>query len=166
MLILITGLPGAGKTTFAIALAETCGAVHLNTDRVRAALGLRGQYDPESKQKVYSRLLTLLETHLREGETAIVDGTLYRDSIRKPFLDLAEKLKVPVKWIEVKAGEPAIRKRLGTKRPFSEADFKVYLNLKEAYEPLDFPHLVLHSEVLPLEEQVKEALAYLEITAL
>ncbi|MBK7408303.1 MAG: AAA family ATPase [Saprospirales bacterium] len=51
MLILITGLPGAGKSTFALALAAANGAVHLNTDRVRAKLGLRGHYDPESKQK-------------------------------------------------------------------------------------------------------------------
>ncbi|MBK6903755.1 MAG: ATP-binding protein [Saprospirales bacterium] len=165
MLILITGLPGAGKTTFAIALSKATGAVHLNTDRVRAALGLRGQYDAGSKEKVYHRLITLLETHLRQGETAIVDATLYRANIRKPFLDLAARLSTPIKWIEMRAGEQTIRERLQTKRPFSEADFKVYLHLKTSYEPLEFPHLVLHSEAGTMDELVKQALDYLEIPA-
>lgn len=162
MLILITGLPGAGKTTFALALAKAFGAVHLNTDRVRTTLGMRGQYDDLSKEKVYLHLLQLLEQELRAGKNAIVDATLFRPIVRAPFLNLAARLKVPVRWIEIRAEEKVIEKRLETKRPFSEADFKVYLQLKELYEPLDFPHLVLHSDAKPLDELVREAITYLE----
>ncbi|MCB9284301.1 MAG: ATP-binding protein [Lewinellaceae bacterium] len=162
MLILITGLPGAGKSTFALALAAACGAVHLNTDRVRAKLGLRGHYDPESKQKVYSCLLNMLETHLQAGEDAIVDATLYQKEIRKPFLDMAEKYQTPVRWIEIRADESVIRKRLETKRPFSEADFQVYLKIKETYEALQVPHLIIQSDTRPLPNLVQEALTYLE----
>ncbi|MBK8492414.1 MAG: ATP-binding protein [Saprospirales bacterium] len=162
MLILITGLPGAGKSTFALALAAANGAVHLNTDRVRAKLGLRGHYDPESKQKVYSCLLDMLESHLLAGEDAIVDATLYQQEIRTPFIDLAVKYQTPFKWIEIRAEESVIRKRLENKRPFSEADFQVYLQLKKVYEPLQFPHLVLHSDNRPMSDLVTEALTYLE----
>lgn len=162
MLILITGLPGAGKTTFALALAKAFGAVHLNTDRVRDALGMRGQYDDESKEKVYLHLLQLLEQELRAGKNAIVDATLFRPIVRQPFLSLAARLGVPLRWIEVRAAEDVIEKRLQTKRPFSEADFKVYLQLKKLYEPLDFPHLVLHSDAKPLGDLVQEAIHYLQ----
>lgn len=162
MLILITGLPGAGKSTFALALAATNGAVHLNTDRVRAKLGLRGHYDAESKQKVYTCLLDMLESHLQAGEDAIVDATLYQHAIRTPFTDMAAKYHTPVKWIEIRAKESDIRKRLENKRPFSEADFQVYLQLKKVYEPLLFPHLVLQSDNRPMNELVAEALTYLE----
>lgn len=162
MLILVTGLPGAGKTTFAIALADALGAVHLNTDRVRAALGLRGHYDQASKNKVYNRLITLLETHLKEGSVAIVDATLFRAEIRKPFLDLAQKLQTPLRWIEVRADETLIRRRLQKKRPFSEADFAVYLSLKDSYEPIGIPHLIVRSDDRPIEELVAEAIAYLD----
>lgn len=164
MLILITGLPGAGKSTFAIALAQACGAIHLNTDRVRDKLGLRGHYDRESKKKVYSCLLDMLESHLKAGEDAIVDATLYQKEVRKPFTDLADQHQAPVKWIEICAEEKVIRQRLQNKRPFSEADFQVYLKLKTIYEPLQFPHLVLHSDARALEELVTEALSYLEMS--
>ena len=162
MLILITGLPGSGKSTFALALAAACGAVHLNTDRVRAKLGLRGHYDPESKQKVYACLLKMLENHLQAGEDAIVDATLYQSEIRKPFLDLAEKYQAPVRWIEIRAEESVIRKRLENKRPFSEADFQVYLQIKKTYEPLEVSHLIIYSDTRPLPNLIQEALAYLE----
>jgi predicted kinase len=162
MLVLITGLPGAGKTTFALALAETWGAVHLNTDRVRAALGLRGHYDSASKQQVYTRLLELLQAHLEAGERAIVDATLFRPALRQPFTDLAAKLRVPLRWIEIRADEAVIRERLQKKRPFSEADFEVYLKLKALYEPLLIPHLILYSDQRPLDQLVQEAIVYLE----
>jgi len=164
MLILITGLPGAGKTTFAIALANACAAIHLNTDRVRAKLGLRGHYDRKSKKKVYTCLLSMLESQLQAGKDAIVDATLYQKEVRMPFTELAARYHTPVKWIEIRAEEPVIRQRLQSKRPFSEADFQVYLKIKTIYEPLQFPHLILYSDARPLEELLDEALSYLEMS--
>lgn len=40
MLIIVTGLPGTGKTTFAEAFAQKGHFIHLNSDLIREALGL------------------------------------------------------------------------------------------------------------------------------
>lgn len=66
-LILITGLPGTGKTTFARALAGEMGLPHYNTDSTRNALGLRGKYDPATKELVYQRLFELTREQDRKS---------------------------------------------------------------------------------------------------
>lgn len=160
-LIVVVGLPGTGKTTFAIALANTIGAKHLNSDIVRNAAGKRGHYDVASKAAVYNEMLTRTEEFLQNEQTVIVDATFYKDILREPYIKLSERYNVPIKWIELSANEEVIRKRVGKKRKYSEADFEVYLRIKKHYEPLTYNHLTLWSDLLNLHEMLEEATEYL-----
>ena len=45
ILLVVFGLPGTGKTTFARALAARLGLPHFNTDIIRAELGRKQQYE-------------------------------------------------------------------------------------------------------------------------
>ena len=164
MLVLIVGLPGTGKTTFAIELAGKIGAIHLNSDVIRTSLGHQGKYDAASKAAVYKELIDRAEEVLRQGKTLIVDATLYKEILRQPYEKLANQFNVPINWIELKADENAIKQRVSKKRQFSEANFEVYKKLKSVYEPLSQNHLVLWSDVLNLEEMVEKALEYLNLS--
>ena len=163
MLVLIVGLPGTGKTTFALELANQIEAVHLNSDVVRTTLGHRGQYDIASKAAVYKELYNRAEELLQHGKDLIIDATLYKEILRIPFEKLAKKFKIPVNWIELKADEKTIKKRVAKKRQYSEADFDVYLKIKSVYEPISQNHLVLWSDILKLEEMVEKAQEYLKL---
>ena len=162
MLVIITGLPGSGKTTFARLLAANFDIVHLNTDIIRTALGLRGQYDEQTKEKVYMELLTQTEQALQQGGRVVVDATFYKELLRKPYRELGKKYNQRLYWIEVQAAKAVIKERIQKKRAYSEADFKVYQAIKAIYEPLTDKHLVLRSDEQPLGEMVDRAWKYLD----
>lgn len=161
MLILVMGLPGSGKTTFASAFAKEIGAVHLNTDRIRRELDLRGQYDPDSKRRVYQCLLKRAADLLAAGRKVVLDATFHRSRQRQEAGALASKRHLPVYWIELTAAEQAIRDRVSRQRPDSEADWEVYLQLKRTHEPLEIPHLILDSGRYSPRELVQIAVNYL-----
>ena len=159
-LILIFGPPGSGKSTVAKAYVARYGGKHINSDLIRGELGLRGHYQPGDKERVYAAMLERAEDTLEAGETAVVDSTFYRENIRKPFELLAVRMGAPVFRVEIRATEETIRRRLQTPRPDSEADFTVYENIRDAFEPWESPFLTLWTDAVPLEDLTEAIFHY------
>lgn len=162
MLIIVTGLPGTGKTTFAMALANKLHVHHLNTDMIRDALGKRQQYDDQTKALIYREMRRHTYRYLAAGESVVVDGTFYRADVRAPFVDLTSELGIPLEWIELQAAEEVIKERVSKDRPYSEADFEVYQAIKSVFEPLPSPRLSLRSDIHPVDQLVDQAEDHLE----
>ena len=163
VLIVILGLPGTGKTTFASALAARTGALHLNTDMLRVELGLRGQYDETTKARVYDELLRLTRNALKQGTPVVLDGTFYRQAFRDRITDLARETGAALKWIELTASPETVKERVSHKRPYSEADFAVYMKIREAFEPLKEERLSLDSDQKTLGAMLREAREYIKL---
>lgn len=162
VLIMITGLPGTGKTTVATRLAEYLEVAHFNTDKIRITLGMQGQYSEEAKAQVYTSLLAHTRDRLSKGETVIVDGTFYKEELRQRFIALATHFALRIHWVELRAGEAVIKERVSKKRQYSEADFAVYEKIKALYEPLQDEHLVLDTDRLTLDEMTAQIAAYVK----
>ncbi len=162
LLAVVLGLPGTGKTTFAAALAKRLGAAHLNTDLIREELGLKGQYSEAARSLVYQAMAARAEAALLDKQPVVVDGTFYLPALRAPYRKMGEKFGIRPCWIQIAASEAAVRRRVARKRQHSEADFNVYLRIRDAWEPLEDEHLELSSEE-NLEEMVGKALDYLRI---
>lgn len=161
MIIIVTGLPGTGKSTFSEALAQVLGCRRLNTDIIRTELGKRGQYDPETKALIYRELFRQAKYILGQHQSVIVDGTFYLKSLRQSFRQLAGDCQAPLYWIELRASEETIRRRIDHVRPDSEATFPVYLRIREQYEPMDEPRLSIWSDAFPIDQMVDIAVRYL-----
>ena len=163
MLLLISGLPGSGKSTLARAYVQRYGGTHINSDLLRADLGLRGHYQPGDKERVYAAMLSKTRQVLAGGGHAVVDSTFYKKSIREPFETLATELDVPLVRVFVSAAEASIRQRLQKPRADSEADFGVYEKIRDQYEVWTPPLLTLWSDTKPLEALVEELHQYIQL---
>ncbi len=161
MVILVFGLPGTGKTYFAKHFAEKLGAVHVNTDMVREKLQFKGHYDEKTKQQVYNELFKQAQMGFKKGANVIVDGTFHLNRRREQLEKLSREEIKKFYYIEIKADEKTVRKRLKKSRKHSEADVDVYETIKNDFEPLDKDCLELWSDRDDIDEMINKAQKYI-----
>lgn len=145
MIVIVMGLPGSGKSYFASRLATMLAAEYINSDKVRKELGAMGRYSLKDRLLVYHKMATTAERFLVEGRDVVVDATFHLSVMRSIFLNEAEKLKVRIQFILVWAKEGLIHERLKVSRADSEADFSVYMKIRDQFEKLTASHLELES---------------------
>jgi aminoglycoside phosphotransferase family enzyme/predicted kinase len=124
VLVITRGPSGVGKSTMARCLVETLGAVQVRSDVERkrlfglppdAASGSRlGEaiYGPGATERVYARLAELAETLLEAGFSVIADATFLKTAQRDRFRELAERLRVPLVVLDLRASEQVLRARV------------------------------------------------------
>jgi predicted kinase len=171
MLIVMAGLPAAGKTSLAAALQKALGAVVLNKDTVRAVLFPAPVLDYSTAQDdvciaaVYQA--TTLILHSSPRQVIILDGRTYLRSYQvRDVLALADALKTPAKIIECVCDDDVAKARLESDRthgahPAGNRTFALYLSLKTSAEPIQVPRLVLDTGKSSLEECVRRSLTFL-----
>lgn len=171
MLIVMAGLPAAGKTSLAAALQKALGAVVLNKDTVRAVLFPAPVLDYSTAQDdvcmaaIYQATTVILRNSPRQA--VILDGRTYLRSYQiGDVLALAAALKTPAKIIECVCADDVAKARLESDRthgvhPAGNRTFALYLSLKAAAEPIAVPHLMLDTGKTSLEECVKRSLTFL-----
>jgi aminoglycoside phosphotransferase family enzyme/predicted kinase len=144
-LVLVSGLPGTGKTTLAKSLVD---AVHfdevLRSDVIRKELagqsptapGSAELYTPDSTERTYDECWCRTRKRLLSGHRVIVDATFQRESFRRRFLQLALDCGVRAVWLECQAPAEIVQRRLAERHgDASDADWSVYQRLRDRWEP-------------------------------
>lgn len=149
-LLITHGLPGAGKSVAALALAEHVGAIRLRSDVERKRLaGLRALsdsrgvgdlYGADATRRTYERLAALACIALQAGWPTIVDAAFLRRDERDRFAALAAKANLPFAMLDCRAPVPLLRERVAARRARgddpSEADAAVLDRLAARRESL------------------------------
>ena len=155
VLIITHGLPGSGKSTFALSVVERYQAIRLRSDVERKRLfGLlpldkshsitdRDIYSAETTLQTYNHLHDHAEQVLLAGYSVIVDAAFLKHKERDQFQKLAIGLSVPFVIVTVKAGSSTLKSRILQRKLLandpSEADLAVLDKLQSSQELL-LPH--------------------------
>jgi aminoglycoside phosphotransferase family enzyme/predicted kinase len=149
-LVLVSGLPGTGKSTVVRQLSNAANFQVIRSDVVRKELagfsestslatasGLQeGIYTAEWTDRTYAECLHRAEAELRNGGRVIVDATFLQESFRQKFSEVAVSLGVPVVWVLCEAPAEIVHQRIESRQAdASDADWSVYQHAVKSWEP-------------------------------
>jgi len=103
-LLLIRGLPGSGKTTYARTLSDY---VHLETDMFFMKNGVYNWVGSELG-KAHKWCQEEVKKSLLEGKNVVVSNTFTKKWEMKAYFEMAKELNIPIKVIEMTGNWPNI----------------------------------------------------------
>lgn len=140
-LIVVSGLPGTGKTAVARALADRIGGVHLSIDPVENAMLEAGaEKGWTTGVAAYEAVRVMAQENLVRGLTVVVDAVNDSEAARDTWRRAGAEAAAPVRFILLRLDDKAEhRRRLeGRDRGMEQVDEPTWEGIQtraEAYEP-------------------------------
>jgi predicted kinase len=159
VLIIIGGLPAAGKTTIARALAREIGAAHLRIDTIEQAIVRSGAGSHPVGPVGYSVGYAVAEDQLRLGLTVIAESVNPLEVTRSAWRSVAERAGRPAVEIEVVCSDETEHRQRATTRTIDIEDLTGptwQQILDREYEPWAGEHTVIDTAGRPLDSCVAQ----------
>jgi len=166
-LVLLSGLPGSGKSYFSRELAKRFPLAHLNSDVLRRRLFLRPAHSAAESARLFAAVHALAERLLARGVSVIVDATSLREAHRSPLYEIAERTGAGLIVVQTQAPHTIARGRLTRRargrdrRDASEATVEVYDRMRSEVEPIRRPHVTVDTskDTAPALDEVVRTLS-------
>lgn len=150
VLIMLSGLPGTGKSYLARRLVEILPFVIIESDWVRKTLFPQCQYTGEESYWVHRTCHGLMTKLLRKGVRVIYDATNLHERHRELVYRLADREGVKLIVVKTVASEEVASERMhrrheqgGDHHDISDADWKVYKRMARRTEPIGRSYVVV-----------------------
>ena len=161
MIIIVSGLPGSGKSFFASRLANMLDAAYVSSDLTSKDKDALDKYSDFDKMAIYLTMADLTREKIRLGKNVVVDAIFHHHSLRDFFKELAQELHVPIYFILIETTEDIAKKRLSERKDDIETDYGLYISMKAKFEKYNFPHLTIQSADSNIEDMLSLATSYI-----
>jgi predicted kinase len=164
-LIVLSGLPGSGKTVLAEGLSRALSVPIFSIDPIEAAMWRAGLAKTETGVAAYEVAQALADEHLRLRHSVIVDAVNPVEAPRSAWRKLAAKHRISLKIIEcVCADETTHQQRIEARvrsiAPTHELTWGQLLQRRAEYEAWTDPRLVLDTSHTSPAQLLTQALGY------
>jgi predicted kinase len=170
MVVIMAGLPGTGKSTVARALAQHLSAAVLDKDIIRAALFSPERVEYSRVQDDFCQEIMLQTAAYLLGRNSslcvLLDGrTFSRRYQRDRVIEFCSQLRTRWAILECVCSEQTALARLEKAaaeriHPATNRTPDLYHQIRKAWEPIDYPKLVIDTEA-SLDSCVGRATQYL-----
>lgn len=162
LLLLLSGLPGTGKSHLARKIAEQLPCIIVESDFARKILtDSNPDYSPAESTFIHRVSRKVIERLLRQGCRVIHDATNLAEWHRELLYRLATRTKSQLVIVQTIAPEYIVRGRLARRfthrdpSDLSDADWDVHQQLQAELEPVQRPHLVVDTST-DMDEAVRK----------
>ena len=169
-LVVVSGLPGSGKSHFTRKLCQRFPLARLESDALRKALFNTRTYSPQESARLFTACHQVLDRLLARGIPAVLDATNLQEIHRRQLYRIAEKHNAKVVLVSLAAPPPLLRQRLEARQarpnPWdnSDAGIAVYERLRRQAEPIHDRHITVDTsqDIEPGLQAVLQQLAALQ----
>jgi hypothetical protein len=165
--VVVSGLPGSGKSYFCRRLASRHPIARLESDALRQALFGQPTHSPEESRRLFAACHYVLERLLGAGISALLDATNLREVHRRQLYAIADRYGVKLVLVSLRAPAAVVEERLAARArradpaDLSDAGAEVYQRMRSLDEPIGRPHIVVDTSA-DIEPAVEAVLRELE----
>lgn len=164
--VVVSGLPGTGKSFFCRKLAVRWPFVILASDTLRKILFSSPGYTEAESKRLFNASHALIEELLRKGIPVILDATNLQERHREYLYRIADRTKAKIILVRIEAPLELIRQRLVAREGMpdlgddSQADWGVYQRMKPRQERFRRNHFVVDTsrDISPVLDKIMRAI--------
>jgi predicted kinase len=160
VLVVISGLPGTGKSYLSKRLAERVPFLILESDVLRKILFPTPSYSSQESSQLFRAVHLLLRELLGKGIPVILDATNLSERFREQLYGIVDRLNVKLVLVRVEAPPEVVYQRLESRmadsRNKSDADWSVYRRMLPSVDKILRNHYVVDTsqDIDPVIEKI------------
>jgi len=142
--IVVSGLPGTGKSYFSSKLAERLPFIILESDTLRKVLFPSPSYSSAESSRLFRAIHLLIERLLKRGVPVILDATNLSERNRERLYSIADRLDVKLILARLETSPQIVHERLKARRENlgskSDADWAIYQRMRHTVQKIRRNH--------------------------